>query len=112
MAILAYVFFLIPLIAAPKSKFARFHANQGLMLFIIWCIAIFLLIASAVTYSFLDPRLSSVPIPRFFLGCFCEALLPMVLIFGSLGLTVLGIIQAANGEEKGLPLIGHYRLIK
>src|ERR1035437_3247453 len=34
MAILGYIFFVIPLAAAPKSKFARFHANQGLLLFI------------------------------------------------------------------------------
>ena len=35
-AILAYIGFLVlvPLIAVPKSKFARFHANQGLVLLI------------------------------------------------------------------------------
>ena len=32
MAILSYIWFLfiVPLVAAPQSKFARFHANQGL----------------------------------------------------------------------------------
>lgn len=37
MAVLAYIgfLFLIPLLAAPQSKFARFHTNQGLVLFIV-----------------------------------------------------------------------------
>lgn len=36
MAVLAYIgiLFLIPLLAAPNSRFARFHANQGLVLFL------------------------------------------------------------------------------
>src|SRR3954470_1008619 len=35
-AILAYLgpLFLVPLLAAPNSKFARYHANQGLVLFL------------------------------------------------------------------------------
>ncbi len=41
LAVLAYIFFLIPLIAAPNSKFARFHANQGLLLFILLVIVVF-----------------------------------------------------------------------
>ena len=32
---LAYLLFFLPLLACPKSKFAKFHANQGLLLFII-----------------------------------------------------------------------------
>ena len=34
MALLAYIIFLIPLLAAKDSKFARFHTNQGLVLFL------------------------------------------------------------------------------
>lgn len=33
MAVLAYLIFLIPLLAAKESKFARYHTNQGLVLF-------------------------------------------------------------------------------
>jgi hypothetical protein len=46
------------------------------------------------------------------LTCFCQLVIPVILILGSLALTISGIINAANGEEKGLPLIGHFRLIK
>ena len=36
-AILAYIglLFLVPLLAAPNSPFARYHTNQGLLLFIV-----------------------------------------------------------------------------
>ncbi len=34
MAVLAYIIFLIPLLAAKDSKFARYHTNQGLVLFL------------------------------------------------------------------------------
>ena len=36
MAVLAYIgiLVLVPLLAAPNSKYARYHSNQGLMLFI------------------------------------------------------------------------------
>ena len=33
--ILAYILFFIPIIAARDSKFAMYHANQGLALFIV-----------------------------------------------------------------------------
>src|SRR5437762_2047316 len=39
-AILGYILFVIPLVTAPHSKFGRFHANQGLMVFILWWVAI------------------------------------------------------------------------
>lgn len=34
-AAFAYLIFFIPLLAAPDSKFAKFHANQGFWLLII-----------------------------------------------------------------------------
>jgi uncharacterized membrane protein len=34
MAILAYILFFVPLLAARESKFAMYHANQGLVLFL------------------------------------------------------------------------------
>src|SRR6202012_2144623 len=38
-AMLGYIFFLTPLVAAPNSRFARFHANQGLLLQLTWIVA-------------------------------------------------------------------------
>jgi uncharacterized membrane protein len=90
MAILAYIIFLIPLLAAKESKFAMYHANQGLTLFLVAVIA--------------NVVLGVIPIIGW-----------IILPFANLGITVLailGIIAAAQGQGKPLPLIGAYTLLK
>ena len=91
MALLAYLgfLFLIPLLAAPNSRFARYHANQGLVLFILEAIT------SAISF-----------IP--FVGWIPGGILG---IFG-LVLTIIGIVNAANGQAKQLPLIGGITILK
>lgn len=91
MAIIAYIIFFIPLLAARDSKFAMYHANQGLNLF---------LLAVAVSVV-------GTVIP--FLGWF------IILPFGHLAVlifAIMGIINASKGEMKPLPLIGKFELIK
>lgn len=90
MGILAYIFFLIPLLAAKDSKFAMYHANQGLILFL--CMVGFYVIG--------------VVLP--FIGW-------MLLLLGKLAYLVfmiIGIINAAKGEMKPLPVIGGITLLK
>lgn len=90
-AILAYVLFFLPLLAAPKSEFGKYHANQGLLLLIV---AVGVQVVGSV-------------IP--FLGWF------LILPIGNIAilvLFVLGVINAANGVKKPLPFIGNYTLIK
>ena len=89
MAILAYlgILVLIPLFAAKESKFARFHVNQGLILFI----------CSLVSYF-----IGKIP----GLGFLMWILNVAIFIFA-----ILGIINAAKGEAKELPVIGKYRII-
>jgi uncharacterized membrane protein len=112
MAILGYICFIIPLAAAPKSKFARFHANQGLMVFILWCIAIFVGIVLEVASMLLSPHMeNALAIIWFFFGCIVH-LVPVVLFLIAAVFTLIGIINAANGETKPLPLIGHWTPIK
>jgi len=98
MGVLAYIgiLWLVPLLAAKDSKFARFHANQGLVL---WLASIILSVASAV--------LAIIPI----VGCVAAILLPVVGI-GGFVLMILGIINAAQGKAKELPIIGKYRILK
>jgi uncharacterized membrane protein len=111
MAILAYICFLIPLIAAPKSGFAKFHANQGLLSFMVWCAAIL----GNVVLLVLDWSLGDLLKKLSFLGMFFSCVLTLLqpaLILGALALTIFGIVQAANGEWKQLPLIGQITLIK
>jgi len=90
MAILAYIIFLIPLLAAKESKFAMYHANQGLVLF---------LLALAV-------NVVGGIIP--FLGWFVILPLGNLLV---IVLAILGIVNAAKGEAKPLPLIGGIKLL-
>ncbi len=87
---LAYFVFFLPLIAAPNSKFARFHGNQGLLLFI------------TALVGYLVMRL--VPVIGIYLT------LPfrfIIVIFA-----IRGLVAGINGEVKELPLIGKYRLLK
>ena len=89
-AALAYLIFFLPLLAAQDSSYARFHANQGLLLFILGF--------SGNTILTIIPILGWILIPFFSL---------FVLI-----LAVMGILNAINGKAKDLPLIGKYRILK
>ncbi len=94
-AVLAYlgILWLVGLLAAKESPFARFHVNQGLILFI--C-GIALYFAS---------------IPLMFLGI-GFILLPVTQL-AWLVFAIIGIINAAKGEAKPLPLIGKlFTLVK
>lgn len=95
--VLAYIgiLFLVPLLAAPQSKFARYHTNQGLVLFIAF------LIASAGAGV-----LAMVP----FVGCIAVLLWPVIAVAG-LVLMIIGIVNAASGQYKPLPLIGHFQIL-
>jgi uncharacterized membrane protein len=90
MAIVAYLIFFIPLLAARDSKFAMYHANQGLTLFL-----------CAVAANVV---LGIIPI----LGW---VLLPFANLF-ILILAIIGIVNAAGGRKKPLPLIGGITLLK
>lgn len=90
MGILAYILFFLPMLAAPQSKFAMYHANQGLVLFL-----------TAMAVNLVG---SIIPIGWF-----------VIIPLGNLAiivLAVLGIINAYNGEAKPLPLIGGINLSK
>ena len=92
MGILAYIgiLVLIPIFAAKDSKWSRFHANNGLILAIAE-------VAVSVTFGILG-------------------MIPYVgLLFGVIGwlsglaltaLAVFGLVNAARGKAKELPLIG------
>ena len=91
MAAISYIWilFLVPLLAAKEDPFARFHANQGLVLFIA---NIALYIISII--PFVGPIISGIG------G------------IATLVFMILGIINAFKGEMKPLPLIGGIEIIK
>lgn len=91
MALLSYLIFFIPLLAARESPFAMYHANQGLILFLA---ALFINVIGTI-----------IPIIGWFIIIPIGNLL--VLVYA-----IIGIINALNGQTKQLPLIGKFQLIK
>jgi len=103
MGILAYlgILVLIPFFTAKESPFARFHANQGLVLAI-----------AEIAYGIVISILGVV-----FLAMSWRLAAIMSTIFGIvwlafLGLAILGIINAANGKTAPLPVIGKITILK
>ena len=102
MAILAYILFFIPLLTGvyKTSPFAKFHTNQGTVLFIaalIWSIA----------YSILSSILVFIPIIGWLLMLALSLTGFVFPVF-----CIIGIINAANGVIKPLPLMGNFEIIK
>lgn len=90
MAILAYLglLFLVPLLAAKDSPFARYHTNQGILLFIV---------------QFVGVVATQIPEVGWIAGA-------LVNIFTTV-LLIIGILNAYNGKAKELPLIGRFRIL-
>ena len=89
MAVLAYILFFIPLLAAKDSKYARFHANQGLILFL---------------GGIISSVVAAIPV----IGWIIAPVAGLVITI----LAVLGIINALNGRAKDLPLVGKFKILK
>lgn len=87
MAVIAYlgILVIIPLIAAKNDPYVKFHLKQGLVL---------------LTLEIIFFLFSFIPI-------FLIFLLPIVYL-GLLVLSIIGIVNAAKGEEKLLPLVGQW----
>ncbi len=102
-AILAYLgpLVLVPLIVAPNSKFARYHTNQGLVLLI-----------AGILYSILQIILTTVCwMISWTLGSFVSSVFWIIWIAFTV-LVILGIINAASGTVKSLPIVGKFQILK
>ena len=91
--------FFVPLLSekGKHSTFARFHANQQLILFIA-IVILYVAMRGLFMYS---------------LFMFMPLIAPLFMLaqLGILVLVILGIINAAQGKMKPLPLIGKFQLI-
>ncbi|MGX7419085.1 hypothetical protein ACWOFR_09755 [Carnobacterium gallinarum] len=87
---LAYFIFFLPLLVCPDSKFARFHANQSLLLLIL-----------SVAGTFI---LGLLPIIGWLL------LFPFSIFLFIL--YILGLINGFSGQAKRMPLFGNVDLLK
>lgn len=90
MAGLAYFLFFLPLIVCPESIYAKFHANQALILLIF-------AVAGNVILGII-PVIGWMLMPVFGLG---------VLI-----LAIMGLLNGFGGKSKRLPLIGKFDILK
>lgn len=90
-AILAYlgILFLVPLVVAKDSPYARYHTNQGVVLFLVGLII---------------NIIGIIPI----LGWIVATVGHIVLLV----LRIMGMWNAFKGEAKPLPLVGHIEIIK
>lgn len=91
MALLSYfgLFVLIPIFAAKDSPFARYHANQGLLLLI---------------FQILGSICGGIPV--------VGAVIAVAANILGLFFFALGIVNSIKGEAKELPLIGKFRILK
>ena len=98
MAIVGYllpILFFVPLLSEAKnSPFAKFHANQQLVLLIAWVAISF---AMGFVYQI---------VPR--LGWPVQSLCSLALFV----LAIIGLLGAAKGEMKPLPLLGQISILK
>lgn len=87
------ILFFLPLLLRPDSKYARFHANQGLVF----------LIATAVL-GIIQKAIPHVP--------FASGLIGVAFGLIELGFFLYGFVNTLNGKAKELPFIGGITLIK
>jgi uncharacterized membrane protein len=89
MAGLAYIIFFLPLVACPSSRYARFHANQALLLLIV-------AIAGSIILGII-PIIGWILMPIFYLAIFI--------------LFIIGLINGFGGKAKRLPIFGKYNIL-
>ena len=101
LAVLSYFSLLVilPIFLAKESKYARFHANQGLILMIV-----------TMGWQFASSMLS-LAFSRFWWQM--RFILPFtgIVYILLLVLFVMGVANALSGKAKELPLIGKFRIL-
>jgi uncharacterized membrane protein len=100
-AALAYIPFLffLPLVSCPESRFARYHANQGLVFLIVTMI-----------WSAIFGAISAILAFIWFVGPIIIALLSLSwLLFAAW--FIIGIVNALGGRARPLPIIGVLRIL-
>jgi uncharacterized membrane protein len=79
---------------AKESKYARFHANQGLALLVSFVV----LFACSFVLKFMTAGI---------LG-FVSVIISLIYVV----YIIIGVVNAATGKAKELPLIGNFKILK
>lgn len=98
MAVLAYIgiLVLVPLLAAPNSKYARYHANQGLLLFI-----------AEICLGVVMGIFILIPVLNIIIGILGGIVSLLFFVFA-----IIGIVNACQGKAKGLPIFGKFKILR
>ncbi len=99
--ILSYILFFLPLVSCPNSKIGRFHANQGLLL-------LFTSIAGQIVVTILSSVLLAISWRLWAI----TSLIGWGWTIVVLALVIIGMVNANKGEQKPLPIIGEFKIIK
>lgn len=102
LAVLAYfsVLVILPILLGKESKYARFHANQGLVLLIVTMGWQFVSVMLNLAFDRYWWQL------RFMLSMTGVVYLLLLVLF------CIGVVNALNGKAKELPLIGGLRILR
>lgn len=87
------ILFVLPLILRPNSTFARFHANQGLILLIV-----------EIVLGAVVRLISFIPLISLLANTVCGLVMFAYFLYG--------FVNTLNGKAKDLPFIGGIRFIK
>ena len=98
MAVLAYIgiLVLVPLLAAPNSKYARYHVNQGLLLFI-----------AEICLGVVMGIFIWIPVLNIIMGILGGIVALLFFVFA-----IIGIVNACQGKAKGLPIFGKFKILR
>lgn len=104
MAILSYLGALVfvPFFAEKNSKFVRYHAVQGMNLFII---SVIVGVIAAIAVKLLSFNSS-------FLGGLWDLVIITPISLAIVALSVIGIVNVVRGHSKELPVIGKIKFVK
>lgn len=117
MGVLAYLSWLVlvPIFGAKDSKFARFHANQGLVITI--CSVAWSLVFGILSAVFAPNAYDQVAMAfgQFSIKGLLSGLFGIILAVGGvafLACAVMGIVAAAQGQAKTIPFFGKFKILK
>jgi uncharacterized membrane protein len=98
MALLSYIgiLWLVPLLAAKDSPYAKFHCNQGILLSLGSIVICMVLGIGSIVLRF-------IPVINVLAACMSCIVFPIISL-AILAYSILGVVNAINGKMKPLPL--------
>lgn len=94
-----WILFFLPLVALKQAKFAKFHANQSLVLCIVSVVGAMIIVIFEQILTLLDVQMVGTV-----LGCIWSVVIVSAMLYG--------MITAAQGKMQELPVIGKMKIIK